>query len=285
MRQRKQRRQRTRPRLSAEMDETLRLRSLRRCSGSATGSTLRVERLCSSRNGSKGWEEKDTGLRCGKRTGRKPVPKLSSGQVGGNGWPTDPPGSTSLRPGGLSCAKAARAGAGWREGDGYTLTNRAWGTQNVRTKCPGHPPTRPCSEGGHRPGGQCLSLLAHLALSETVDCSNSGRYRRKILEFFTASASRISARWDICCAGTTSRASSLLMALRKRLVRKILLRARAVPSPASFKAATHLASIWAGKGLEYLPWYLQPGFLGHWYSRNAMSLAESNSTLLPLPLL
>src|SRR5690348_605800 len=67
MRQRAQRRQRTKAR-----SETLRLRS---------GSTLRVERLCSSRNGSKGREEKDTGLGAEKRTGRKPVPKLSSGQV------------------------------------------------------------------------------------------------------------------------------------------------------------------------------------------------------------
>ena len=38
-------------------------------------------RMCSSRNGSKRWEEKDTGLRAEKRTGRKPVPKLSSGQA------------------------------------------------------------------------------------------------------------------------------------------------------------------------------------------------------------
>ena len=38
-------------------------------------------KLCSSRNGSKRWEEKDTGLGAEKRTGRKPVPKLSSGQV------------------------------------------------------------------------------------------------------------------------------------------------------------------------------------------------------------
>ena len=38
-------------------------------------------RMCSSRNGSKRCEEKDTGLRAEKRTGRKPVPKLSSGQA------------------------------------------------------------------------------------------------------------------------------------------------------------------------------------------------------------
>ena len=37
--------------------------------------------MCSSRNGSKRCEEKDTGLGAEKRTGRIPVPKLSSGQV------------------------------------------------------------------------------------------------------------------------------------------------------------------------------------------------------------